>query len=36
MRWLEVAVEAGAEAIEAVSEILDRVGYNGIAVDVPL
>ena len=29
-------MEAGAEAIEAVSEILDRVGYNGIAVDVPL
>lgn len=29
-------MEAGAEAVEAVSEILDRVGYNGIAVDVPL
>lgn len=27
---------AGAVAVEAVSEILDRVGYNGIAVDVPL
>ena len=25
-----------AEAVEAVSEILDRVGYNGIAVDLPL
>ncbi len=27
---------AHAEAVEAVSEILDRVGYNGIAVDLPL
>jgi len=29
-------VPAHAEAVEAVSEILDRVGYNGIAVEVPL
>ena len=29
-RWLEIAVPAHAEAVEAVSEILDRVGYNGI------
>ena len=35
-RWLEIAVPAHAEAVEAVSEILDRVGYNGIAVDLPL
>jgi ribosomal protein L11 methyltransferase len=35
-RWLEIAVESHPEAVEAVSEILDRVGYNGIAVDVPL
>ena len=35
-RWLEIAVPAHAEAVEAVSEILSRVGYNGIAVDVPL
>jgi ribosomal protein L11 methyltransferase len=34
-RWLEIAVESHPEAVEAVSEILDRVGYNGIAVDVP-
>lgn len=34
-RWLEIAVPAHAEAVEAVSEILDRVGYNGIAVDLP-
>jgi ribosomal protein L11 methylase PrmA len=27
---------AHAEAVEAVSEILSRVGYNGIAVEVPL
>ena len=27
---------AHPEAVEAVSEILDRVGYNGIAVDLPL
>ncbi|MFN2519523.1 MAG: 50S ribosomal protein L11 methyltransferase [Candidatus Limnocylindria bacterium] len=27
---------AHAEAVEAVSEILDRVGYNGIAVEQPL
>src|SRR5687768_5227601 len=31
MRWLELSVEAGIEAIEAVSEILGRVG-NGTAV----
>jgi len=36
IRWLEIAVPAHAEAVEAVSEILSRVGYNGIAVDVPL
>ena len=35
-RWLEIAVPAQAEAVEAVSEILTRVGYNGIAVEVPL
>jgi len=29
-------VPAHPEAVEAVSEILDRVGYNGIAVDLPL
>jgi ribosomal protein L11 methyltransferase len=31
MRWLELRVEAGVEAVEAVSEILGRVG-NGTAV----
>ncbi|MGH2451978.1 MAG: hypothetical protein ACRDGE_12070, partial [Candidatus Limnocylindria bacterium] len=36
LRWLELAVPAHAEAVEAVSEILDRVGYNGIAVEQPL
>ncbi|MBU6423568.1 MAG: 50S ribosomal protein L11 methyltransferase [Chloroflexi bacterium] len=36
IRWIEIAVPAHPEAVEAVSEILDRVGYNGIAVDVPL
>jgi ribosomal protein L11 methyltransferase len=35
-RWLEIAVPAHAEAVEAVSEILSRVGYNGIAVEVPI
>lgn len=35
-RWIEIAVPSHPEAVEAVSEILDRVGYNGIAVDVPL
>ncbi len=35
-RWLEIAVPAHAEAVEAVSEILDHVGYNGIAVEEPL
>src|SRR5207245_9939159 len=34
--WLEIAVPAGVEAVEAVSEILGRVGYNGIAVDQPV
>jgi ribosomal protein L11 methyltransferase len=35
-RWLELRVPAGAEAVEAVSEILTRVGHQGIAVDLPL
>ena len=34
-RWLEIAVPAHAEAVEAVSEILTRIGHNGIAVDMP-
>src|SRR6267143_678940 len=33
--WLEIAVPAHAEAVEAVSEILSRIGHNGIAVDMP-
>lgn len=36
LRWIEVAVPAHAEAVEAVSEILSRVGYNGIAIEEPL
>lgn len=36
IRWLEVAVPAHPEAVEAVSEILARVGYNGVAVEEPL
>lgn len=35
IKWIEIAVESHPEGVEAVSEILDRVGYNGIAVDVP-
>ena len=35
-RWLEIAVPAHAEAVEAVSEILSRAGHEGIAVDLPL
>ena len=35
-RWLEIAVPAHAEAVEAVSEILSRFGVNGIAVDMPV
>lgn len=35
-RWIEISVPSHPEAVEAVSEILDRVGYNGIAVDLPL
>jgi ribosomal protein L11 methyltransferase len=35
LRWLEIAVPAHAEAVEAVSEILSRIGHNGIAVDMP-
>ena len=34
--FVEIAVESHPEAVEAVSEILDRVGYNGIAVEIPL
>jgi ribosomal protein L11 methyltransferase len=35
-RWLEIVVPAGAEAVEAVSEILTRIGHQGIAVDLPV
>jgi ribosomal protein L11 methyltransferase len=35
-RWLEIAVPAHAEAVEAVSEILSRFGHNGIAVELPI
>jgi ribosomal protein L11 methyltransferase len=35
-RWLEIAVPAHAEAVEAVSEILSRCGHNGIAVELPV
>ncbi|HUQ42013.1 MAG TPA: 50S ribosomal protein L11 methyltransferase [Candidatus Limnocylindrales bacterium] len=35
-RWLEILVPAHAEAVEAVSEILTRVGHQGIAVDLPV
>jgi len=35
-KWLEVLVPAHAEAVEAVSEILTRIGHQGIAVDVPI
>src|SRR5438093_6250238 len=36
LRWLEIAVPAHAEAVEAVSEILSRYGHNGVAVELPL
>src|SRR5439155_4554224 len=36
LHWLELAVPTHAEAVEAASEILSRVGHNGIAVEVPL
>src|SRR5256885_3284953 len=36
VRWLEIAVPAHAEAVEAVSEILSRYGHNGIAVELPV
>ncbi|HEY7624733.1 MAG TPA: 50S ribosomal protein L11 methyltransferase [Candidatus Limnocylindria bacterium] len=35
-RWLEIAVPANVEAVEAVSEILSRYGHNGIAVEIPV
>ena len=35
-RWLELLVPAHAEAVEAVSEILTRIGHQGIAVELPL
>jgi len=36
IKWLEIAVPAHPEAVEAVSEILGRVGYNGVAVEEPI
>ena len=35
-RWLELVVPVHAEAVEAVSEILTRVGHQGIAVEIPV
>ena len=35
-RWIELRVPAGVEAVEAVSEILTRIGHQGIAVDLPV
>ena len=35
-RWIELRVPAGVEGVEAVSEILTRVGHQGIAVDLPV
>ena len=35
-RWLELVVPVHAEAVEAVSEILTRVGHQGIAVEIPI
>src|SRR5438067_902373 len=35
-RWLELRVPAHAEAVEAVCEILTRVGHQGVAVDLPV
>jgi ribosomal protein L11 methyltransferase len=35
-RWLELVVPVHAEAVEAVSEILTRVGHQGIAVELPV
>jgi len=35
-RWLELLVPVHAEAVEAVSEILTRVGHQGIAVELPV
>lgn len=35
-RWLEVSVEANAESVEAVSEIMARYGYNeGVVIEEP-
>lgn len=35
-QWLELAVEADAEAVEAVSELFARYGFNeGVAIDEP-
>ncbi|MER3418714.1 MAG: hypothetical protein C4343_06405, partial [Chloroflexota bacterium] len=34
--WLELAVEADQEAVEAVSEILARVSSGGVAVETPI
>jgi len=35
-RWLELVVPVHVEAVEAVSEILTRVGHQGIAVEIPV
>ncbi len=37
MSWMELSVEAEAEAVESVSELLAQYGYNGgIAIDQPV
>jgi ribosomal protein L11 methyltransferase len=35
-RWIELVVPVHVEAVEAVSEILTRVGHQGIAVEIPV
>ncbi|MBI4329202.1 MAG: 50S ribosomal protein L11 methyltransferase [Chloroflexi bacterium] len=33
MNWLELSVEADAESVEAVTEVLERFGHGGVAIE---
>ena len=36
MKWLEIKVNAKAEAIDAITEILYEFGASGVAIDEPI
>ncbi len=35
MNWIEVSVEVDGEAAEAVADVLQRYGHQGVAIEQP-